>query len=496
MRKNLLFISLLLQMCLLRAQIGLEINQTFSPGANLSGQANKIIEKDNSFLISSFAGDTITGTIVYSYTKKDTLGNIIWQKKYDYPNYFVFQARDFIVNSNSLYSIGLMYKDTINDYDWFLSKHNSNGDTLFVKTFVDTASLFPLQILQTNSNELSGMLIETHKITGSLYARAAFVKLDTNGTILLKKYATYSLKQPQILLYDTLYNKYYVLGTYRTSAYPNYNVKYYIETYDQNFNLITSKNISSSSSNERMWAAILYNHKIYYTSTWMTTQLPNPNLFSQIRFNSYDPTSGNVFPLNYHSVGPYDIYGVIYTTNIKLLPNGLMSFFIWEPGTRTHLVFADTTTQIVCQSLLLQNPYQQNTLASHTFLNGAIYSVGGYKDALQPYVYKDLFVKTNNYNSYLRDSCSFISLNTSNLDTNEIDLNLYPNPAKGIVSITMNKELVLSFNIYDVLGKNVLNGEVSQNSNTISLINFTNGIYFAIFSNNNHSITKKIIVEK
>lgn len=496
MTKNILFIYLLLQMCLLRAQIGLEINQTFSPGTNLSGQAYKIIEKDNSFLILSFAGDTITGHTLYSYTKKDTLGNIIWQKKYDYPNYFVFQARDFITNSNSLYSFGVMYKDTINDYDWFLSKHNSSGDTLFVKTFVDTASLFPLQILQTNNNELSGMLIETHKITGSLYARAAFVKLDTNGTILIKKYTPYNLKQPQILLYDSLYNKYYVLGTYRTSAYSNYNVKYYIETYDQNFNLITSKNISSSSSNERMMTAILHNHIIYYTSSWMTTQLPNPNLFSQIRFNSYDPASGSVFPLNYHNVGPYDLYDVIYTTNIKLLPNGLMSFFIWEPGTFTHLVFADTSTQIVCQSLLLQDPYQQNTLGTHTYLNGAIYSVGGYRDTLQSYLYKDLFIKTNNYNGYLRDSCSFILLNTSDLNISKIDLNIFPNPARDIISITMNKELELNFNIYDVLGKNVLNGSVSQKSNTIPLINFINGIYFVIFSNSDFSITKKIIIEK
>ena len=60
----------------------------------------------------------------------------------------------------------------------------------------------------------------------------------------------------------------------------------------------------------------------------------------------------------------------------------------------------------------------------------------------------------------------------------------------------MNKELELNFNIYDVLGKNVLNGSVSQKSNTIPLINFINGIYFVIFSNSDFSITKKIIIEK
>lgn len=76
------------------------------------------------------------------------------------------------------------------------------------------------------------------------------------------------------------------------------------------------------------------------------------------------------------------------------------------------------------------------------------------------------------------------------------DLQIYPNPASSIVTIMNNKYPNLKYEMYDVVGKMVSNGELQNTSNTIIVEQLREGVYFLYLtdSDSGDSITKKIIV--
>ena len=109
----------------------------------------------------------------------------------------------------------------------------------------------------------------------------------------------------------------------------------------------------------------------------------------------------------------------------------------------------------------------------------------------------------------LRDWLDPIASGVSTLETlqnslNVIDneflgkLDIYPNPAKSYVTIMNNKYPNLSYTIYNLAGQKLREGSVSNTMNTISVENFSEGVYFLYLVDNDSesNITKKIIVTK
>lgn len=90
--------------------------------------------------------------------------------------------------------------------------------------------------------------------------------------------------------------------------------------------------------------------------------------------------------------------------------------------------------------------------------------------------------------------------NILNVADNEFlgKLEIYPNPATSYVTIMNNKYPNLSYSIYSLTGQKIKGGSVSNTMNTISLENFSEGIYFLYLVDNDSesNITKKIIVTK
>lgn len=463
------------------SQKKLEISNlsVYTSSTSISSFINKTIVKNNNLLSLRKAYNYSTGRYTYGFTNCDTALNVNWQKNFDYTPSYAFQATDFVQSNNSLFTVGALFQDTINQYDWFFAKHALNGDTLFVKTNIDTASTFPLNIIKTDTNELTIMMIEGPSYVYSPYARTVLVKTDTNGVITLKKNGPYNLKEPQKILFNKPLNKYYVMGTYRTSSSSTYNVKYYIETYDSVFNLTASHNMSSGSINERFFDAILSNNKIYYTTSWMTTLPPNPNLFSQIRFNVVDPENNFNTPQYSSSVGPYDLYDFIHTSNILKLSNELFSFSIWEPYTRNLLVFSDTLTNTTCSSFLLQDSLFDYQIASLCALNNSMFASGQLEDTSTVTApYKPFIAKTKNYIKFLKDSCSYLPSNIEDLfQEDEKELSLFPNPTTSQIFINLKNKKTYNYQIFDASGKRIMRGTLDDNSNVINLDLLSDGLY-------------------
>ena len=80
-------------------------------------------------------------------------------------------------------------------------------------------------------------------------------------------------------------------------------------------------------------------------------------------------------------------------------------------------------------------------------------------------------------------------------ENNQPTLSVYPNPAKGSISIKTGTA-GLDVRIVDMLGTVVYSGKLENATDKIDVSNYTDGIYFVTIGNGNKStmITKKIIV--
>ena len=73
-------------------------------------------------------------------------------------------------------------------------------------------------------------------------------------------------------------------------------------------------------------------------------------------------------------------------------------------------------------------------------------------------------------------------------------LNMYPNPVKnGNLYITSNSSEAKSVEIYDILGKQVLNAKVSNN--TVNVSNLQGGAYIVKINEEGKTATRKLIIE-
>lgn len=75
-------------------------------------------------------------------------------------------------------------------------------------------------------------------------------------------------------------------------------------------------------------------------------------------------------------------------------------------------------------------------------------------------------------------------------------LTVYPNPAKGSISVKAGNATGLDIKIVDMLGTVVYSGKLENATDKIDVSDYTDGIYFVTIGNGNKNsmITKKIIV--
>jgi len=74
------------------------------------------------------------------------------------------------------------------------------------------------------------------------------------------------------------------------------------------------------------------------------------------------------------------------------------------------------------------------------------------------------------------------------------ELKVYPNPTNtGFVNITSSSSDVIKANVFDILGKKVLEGKVENNQLNVSNLNA--GMYILRLSQNNATVTKKLVIQ-
>ncbi len=84
---------------------------------------------------------------------------------------------------------------------------------------------------------------------------------------------------------------------------------------------------------------------------------------------------------------------------------------------------------------------------------------------------------------------------TNVAETEDVNVMIYPNPAKDIVRLSTDNGQQTTVRIYNILGMLVEEIEIISNETEINVSNYNPGIYFFNIQTENGNVTKKIVVE-
>ena len=82
-------------------------------------------------------------------------------------------------------------------------------------------------------------------------------------------------------------------------------------------------------------------------------------------------------------------------------------------------------------------------------------------------------------------------LNVENFDLN--DINIYPNPTKGVVSFETNLISLFNLTLYDITGKMIKKYTDFSDNQTIDISYLVSGVYFIEINSNDNNIIKRVI---
>lgn len=102
---------------------------------------------------------------------------------------------------------------------------------------------------------------------------------------------------------------------------------------------------------------------------------------------------------------------------------------------------------------------------------------------------------SSQWNVLAQDTCSGLGTHSQTLSVPELEINsfkIYPNPVKGN-QLTVEVKQNTSFEIYNVLGKKILEGKITTNHNKLNVSSLYKGVYILRLQNEAGITSKKII---
>lgn len=159
----------------------------------------------------------------------------------------------------------------------------------------------------------------------------------------------------------------------------------------------------------------------------------------------------------------------------------------------------------------LTNGYIDAYFSNPTMLVTGVYyaaaKIHSYNNANNIYVVNDLTVTQPSYASAINNKGTTYSNGNAlgirllmnggwlALSENKLnDINVYPNPSNGIINIQSINNDEYNVEVYNVIG-NLLFQSNEQGNSMIDLSSFGDGVYIINLSNENHSISKRVVIQ-
>lgn len=95
--------------------------------------------------------------------------------------------------------------------------------------------------------------------------------------------------------------------------------------------------------------------------------------------------------------------------------------------------------------------------------------------------------------------CKTIKVNCNSLGYNNIQtdkIKIYPNPANSVLNIELENSQNSSYQLVNILGEVITNGNLNETSNTINTSTLANGVYILKLSTNSNTHSYKIVIQQ
>ena len=81
------------------------------------------------------------------------------------------------------------------------------------------------------------------------------------------------------------------------------------------------------------------------------------------------------------------------------------------------------------------------------------------------------------------------------VDENEFIVSVYPNPTNGLLNINVENSNHFNYQIFNMIGQNVMNGDVDGSEAKVDMSNLEKGVYFVSIFDENQKFVERIIVK-
>ncbi len=436
----------------------------------------KIVKNFNSgFLILSSIPDTPTYST--SITSIDSLGNVVWAKKYNFNTSLFQTSKIFFVGSDS--SIFLTTDNKIIKFDKL-------GTPVWCKNYFTNdpfAYFMTIDIKEISSGfVLIARRIQNDSIGATIEKNVGVCKTDTEGNIIWSKYFKGSTLDYPYSVDETNDNSLLIAG----------------ETFTEGAGWMDMYLMKIDSLGNFKWLKT-YGDSLYSSAYFVKEIEANKIIIAGDASRDALPNDYDIIIMELDSIGNINAFKSYGDSNRQT--------FIEMVKINSNNNFLIYSYLSPFKRLLIKIDESLNAACLNSNINFTVDSIVFSENAMSM-SFDTIAVTESNINISIRPPTPFLIadycqlLNQTEHKFSDFDVNVFPNPFTEDVNINfaLEKESIVSIELYDILGqKEFLVSEAKQGPgdylyNINSLKNkLKPGIYFVKICINNKTTTKKII---
>jgi len=436
--------------------------------------------RDGGYLIGGDTAVFVAGNYCMFLIRTDAAGNRIWTKTYGpSTDWTHFRSADetqdggfVLVGSESAYGAG--------EYDILLVRTDENGDTLWTRTYGGPHYDDGQDVMETSQKDL--LVTGYFRPNSSVNDRMLVMKCDSSGNTIWAKTFGGTHIDRGLAVCEASDGNFLAVGLSNSFGHQltiGYTGSTYIVKFDTNGDTLWTKAYINTIGSHNFGNSIRETQDAGYIiagnvqNDTVSTSKPDALMLK------IDSSGNPLWAKGYGGLLREDGYTAMETTD-----GGYLLCGVTDDNEGIYIVKTDSLGNSFCNdSSIVFTAASTPTLVTNVI----------------PLVYSGVVVS----NPVIRDSsgtevvtyCSTVDIGPASASATS-QIKLFPNPARSEFTVLDNSmNLSGQIEVYDVVGKKILQREIQNGREVISCSNFGKGIYFVRIVSGSENFFQKLLVE-